>query len=293
MTDSPQGEIGMGGLITRIFGSTGRTVTQVGLGGEGILRSSGEHERARTVIESAFAAGIRYFDSAPAYAGSEGYYGAFWRSHPDKRDEIFQTSKSANRSREGAERDLHRTLDTMGIRALDLWQIHDVRDWSDIRRIEGPEGALEAFTGARERGLVRYIGVTGHHSPEILTYAVEHWPMDAVLLPVNPVEGVLGGFLDRTLPAATDLGLAVIAMKVLGASHYLYPEVGITADLLLNYALSQPITGTIIGCSTPGEVMLLAEAGRRAEILPDEDQRWLEDAFRPYAKRMAYYRGVV
>ncbi len=60
----------------------------------------------------------------------------------------------------------------MGIEALDLWQIHDVRTMEDIRAIEGPGGALEGFVQAREEGKVRFIGVTGHHDPAVLTMAV-------------------------------------------------------------------------------------------------------------------------
>jgi hypothetical protein len=82
-------------------------------------------------------------------------------------------------------------------------------------------------------------------------------------MPVNPVEGVIGGFLDMTLPAALDKGLAVIAMKVLGASHYLAPEAGITAELLLRYALSHHISVAIVGCSTPRRCITLARVGRK------------------------------
>ena len=58
---------------------------------------------------------------------------------------------------------------------------------------------MEASLEAREKGKVRFIGVTGHQNPDILTQAVQRWPVDTVLLPVNPVEGVSGGFLDTTL----------------------------------------------------------------------------------------------
>ena len=75
---------------------------------------------------------------------------------------------------------------------------------------------MEAFLEARKKGKVRFIGVTGHQNSDILTQAVQRWPVDTVLMPVNPVEEALGGFLDTTLPAALDKVLAVIAMKVMG-----------------------------------------------------------------------------
>ncbi len=282
----------MAQLNTRPFGKIGREVTVVGLGGEGILRTYNEVARAAQVIEEAALQGIGYFDTAPAYSGSESYYGAFWRSHQELRGGIFQTSKSAARDARGARADLDRTLKTLGLDHLDLWQIHDVRTRQDLREIKSPGGALEAFIEAKETNLVKLIGVTGHHDPSIVTYAVENWPVDSVLMPVNPLEGVIGGFLDSTLPAAKERGIAVVGMKVLGASHYLNPQAGIGPDLLLRYALSQEISLAVVGCSTPEEVGLLAIVGRDPEPLSSEEQERLLALFRPYARRLAFYRGV-
>jgi len=243
------------------------------------------------VIKEAALQGITYFDSAKAYAGSEGYYGEFWREHLSMRSGIFQTSKSAARSLEEARRDLSQTLTNMGLRHLDLWQIHDIRTREDIERIEGPNGALEAFVEARDAGLVRFVGVTGHYNPEILLHAVKNWPVDAVLMPVNPAEAVLGGFLDDVMAAASDRGLAIIGMKVLGGSHYISTEAGITPELLIRFALSKGITLAIVGCSSPREVQALARVGREFEPLTPEEETRLVDEFRPRARRLAFYRG--
>jgi len=132
---------------------------RIGLGGEGVLRTEGRKQDALAMLNAAFEAGIRYYDSAPAYAGSEQYYGLFWAQHPAWKDLTFQTSKSAQRSADGASDDLALTLTHMGRDHLGLWQIHDVRDTTDIREIEGPGGALHAFYQARETGTVRGIGV--------------------------------------------------------------------------------------------------------------------------------------
>lgn len=282
----------MGESITkRAFGRTGLQVTCVGLGGEGVLRTNGREEAAQDVIATAASEGIGYFDSARAYAGSQAYFGQFWRKNGKLRQAVLQTSKSASRDKNGALADLEDSLKTMGTAYLDLWQIHDVRTRADLQAIESPGGALEAFLEAKEKGKVRFIGVTGHQDPAILTEAVRRWPVDAVLMPVNPVEGVMGGFLDGTLAAAQEKGLAVIAMKVLGASHYLAPEGGVTAELLLKYALSFAISVAIVGCSTPGEVMTLAQAGRTFSPLSAQERKELEGIFRPMATKLAYYRG--
>ncbi|OQB19981.1 MAG: 2,5-diketo-D-gluconate reductase A [Euryarchaeota archaeon ADurb.Bin190] len=279
-------------IATRLFGKSGPAISQVGLGGEGVLRTFGRGQEARAVIEEAAGQGITYFDTAPAYSGSQSYYGSFWQGQAHLRASIFQTSKSAERSYDEAKADLKDSLRILGLDSLDLWQIHDVRSRQDIEEIEGPGGALRAFLEAKESGLVRFLGVTGHHDPSILLYAVENWPVDSVLMPVNPAEAVLGGFLDRVMPAAMDRGLAVIGMKVLGASHYISPQHGVTAELLLRFALSRQISTAIVGCSSPAEVAGLAETGRRFQPLSDGEEKMLLEVFRPHARRMAYYRGV-
>jgi len=280
-------------ITKRLFGKSGPAVTVVGLGGEGVLRTYDRGLEAMAVIEKAAAQGITYFDTAQAYAGSQGYYGNFWRSHTALRSGIFQTSKSAARSFEGAKADLAESLEIMGQKSLDLWQIHDIRTRGDIEEIEGPKGALRAFVEAREAGLVRFLGVTGHHAPRVLEHAVKNWPVDAVLMPVNPAEAELGGFSDRVLSSAKDRGLAIIAMKVLGGSHYISPESGVTAQLLLRFALSQDISTAIVGCSSTGEVEALARVAEKFQPLAAEEEKRLRELFRPHARKLAYYRGVI
>jgi len=214
------------------------------------------------------------------------------------RKSIFQASKSAGRDRSGALKDLGETLERLQTDYLDLWQIHDVRTQEDIRMISGPGGALEAFLEAKDTGKIKAIGVTGHHDPRILTQAVREWPVDSVMMPVNPVEGVLAktrpdAFLSSTITAAKEKGIAVIAMKTLGASHYIYPDSGITADLLIRYALSHQVTVVIVGCSTSEHVCTLAEAGRNKAVLSENEKQALEKAFEPHVSKLAYYRGVL
>ncbi len=277
-------------LPTTPFGNRGPEVTRVGLGGEGVLRTLGREEDARGVIRAALDQGITYFDSARAYADSERYYGSVWSLQPEARARVFQASKSASRDREGARRDLERTLARMQIEALDLWQIHDVRTQADLDLIAGPGGALEAFLEARDTGKTRRIGVTGHHDPTVLSHAVSRWPVDAVMMPVNPAEAVLGGFLDDTLPRARDKGLAVVGMKILGGGNYVRPEAGLTAGRLIRFALAQGVTVAIVGCSSPEEVEELARSGGAPEPMPPEEQDALVEAFRPRARRLAFYR---
>jgi aryl-alcohol dehydrogenase-like predicted oxidoreductase len=279
-------------LETRKFGRTGRMVTRVGLGGEGILRTQGRSREALSVIQEAQTQGIGYWDSARAYEGSEGYYGAFWKDHGELRRQVFQTSKSAHRDGKGALADLQQSLSLLNTSTLDLWQIHDLRTREEVAEMEKRGGALEVFIEAKEKGRVDAIGVTGHHDPEVLTQVIETWPLDTVLLPVNPVEGVIGGFLDCTIPAARRRGLGIVGMKVLGAGQYIDTEAGISPQLLIRYALSQDVDVVITGCSHPQEVRNLAQAAR-SPLLSGKDQAQLLDQFRPDAEMMAFYRGVL
>lgn len=274
--------------LRRLIGGSSR----IGLGGEGILRTTGRMPEALAMLRAAYDAGIRYFDAAPAYAESEHYQGRFWSEHPGAAADTFQASKSAQRSAGGAEEELARTLSRLQRDHLGLWQIHDVRTMTDVRTIEEPGGALEAFSAARENGSVRGIGVTGHHDPAVLLHAVSRWDVDAVLLPVNPVEAVLGGFSTRVIPAARERGIGVIGMKTLGAGNFLSAESGLLPETLIRFALAQDVDCVIVGCSTPEEARDLARAGRLPGTMGQEEQDRIIGAFRPYAGRLAFYRGV-
>jgi aryl-alcohol dehydrogenase-like predicted oxidoreductase len=275
--------------LRQLIASQART----GLGGEGVLRTKGRTQDALAMLNAAYEAGIRYFDSAPAYAGSERYYGLFWDQHPERKELAFQTSKSAQRSAKGAYEDLKRTLARMDRDHLGLWQIHDIRDTSDISEIEGSGGALKAFYEARETGVVRGIGVTGHHDPSVLLHAVTHWDIDSVLLPVNPVESVIGGFIDKVIPAARERDIGVIGMKTLGAGNFIHTEAGLSPKNLIRFALAQDVDLVIVGCSTADEARFLASSGSWALPMKEPEQTLLIETVRPYAHRLAYYRGVV
>lgn len=278
---------------TTVFGSTGRDVTRVGLGGEGVLRTTGQTDAAHAVIRAALAEGITYYDSARVYSDSEVYYGGIWEKDPEARGRVFQASKSASRDRNGALKDLEDSLGRLGVDYLDLWQIHDVRTYQELSVIAGPGGAIEAFVEAKEAGKIRHIGVTGHHDPDVLAQAVLELPVDSVMMPVNPVEELLGGFLNRTLPAALNKGIAVIGMKIFGGGHYIAPQLGVTPELLLRYALGKPVSVVLAGCKSAAEVHALAEAGRTAEPLSNEEMTDLLAPFRENARQLAFYRGVV
>lgn len=276
-------------LPTRTLGSTGRTVTAFGLGGEGVLRTHGRDAEAAAVIGAAVGAGVSYFDAARAYAGSEGYYGRYWAAHPEARARVFITSKSASRDAAGARRDLATTLAKLAVSHLDLWQIHDVREDDEIDALTRKGGALEVFLEAKAQGKVRHIGVTGHHDARVLLHAIRALPVETVLLPVSPVEGALGGFLTDVVGEARRRRLGVIGMKVLGQRALL--RAGFSARELLRYALAQDVDTIIVGCSTPAEVLENARVAATAPPMTAEEQGALVDRARPEARDLGYYRG--
>ena len=280
----------MSSLPTTTFTLQGPHITRIGLGGEGILRTFGRQTEASSVIQEALSQGITYFDTAPAYSGSQAYLGSVWSEQPQARQGIFHTSKSAERSYSGALKDLDNTLHTLGFESLDLWQIHDVRTSEDIRRIEAQDGALNAFIQAKKEGRVKHIGVTGHHDPHILLNCVQNWPLDSVLLPVNPAETLVGGFSDHVLQEARQKGMVVIGMKCLGGGQYVQPRIGVTAQKLLRYALNNGPDLIVVGCSSPHEVQELVTACQSGP-LEDSERAELEAAFEPNASRLAFYRG--
>ena len=274
-------------ILKRPLGQTGVDVTVFGLGGEGVLRTWGREREATALIRRALELGVTYFDCAQAYAGSEDYHGQVWSADPAARSRIFLCSKTAERTRAGALRSLEATLSRMQTDYLDLWQFHDLRTEREWERALGPGGALEAFVAAREQGKVRFLGLTGHYDPALLTRALQEFAFDTVLLPVNPAEGNLRGFLDGTIPAAQARNMGIIGMKVLGGGQLV--RAGLTAGALLRYAVAQPVSTIIVGCGSPAELEANL-ASLAVDPAPDETGQLLA-ALRPQAAQAAYYRG--
>jgi aryl-alcohol dehydrogenase-like predicted oxidoreductase len=272
-------------LPQRPLGRTGVNATILGLGGEGVLRTFGYEREAQAMIEAALAAGINYFETARAYSGSEAYLGKALQKH---RDRIFLTSKSHGRTRQEAEAHLAATLRNLQTDHLDLWQVHDVRTMAEVAALGAPGGALEAFFTAKEKGLTRFVGVTGHHHPEVLRQILEVYDFDTVLLPVNPAEPHYKSFLPLAQDAL-DRGLGVIGMKVLARGLVTQID-DVPVRSFVHYALSQPVSLVVIGADDPDQVRELAAAARDFAPMPEEAQRELEAFVAPFSKGLMYYK---
>jgi aryl-alcohol dehydrogenase-like predicted oxidoreductase len=274
-------------LQKRKLGRTGVEVTLLGLGGEGILRTFGHDAAAVQLINRALDLGINYFESARAYAGSESYYG---KALKERRGEVFLTSKSHARDKNGASAHLRETLANMRTDHLDLWQVHDVRTDDDIERIFGPKGAIEAFIEAKEKGLTRFIGVTGHQDPSILKRCIERFDFDTVLLPVNAAEPSHRSFLEEVIPPAKMRQMGIIGMKVYFRGFAANVPFYDTMEPFLRFALSQPITTSVIGCDSISQLEENVNFAANFKQMSDSEMQGLRETVAPYARSLMFYK---
>ncbi len=271
----------------RILGNTGVSVTLMGLGGEGILRTFGHDSEAYELINLAVDLGINYFESARAYSGSEIYYGNALR---ERRKDIFLTSKSHARDRQGALEHLEQTLSNMKTDHLDLWQIHDIRTKDDVDQIMGKGGAIEAFDLARSRGMARFLGVTGHHDPYVLEQIINLYDFDTVLIPVNPAEPHYKCFLDLIAPVASKKKMGIVGMKVYfrGMAQRIPGFPGMLP--FFRYALSQPVSLCVVGCDSTQQLRENVSFAKEFDHMSVEEKLSLEQYVQPFARSLMYYK---
>lgn len=274
-------------MLERPLGRTGIPVTLLGLGGEGVLRTFGREREASALINRALDLGITYCESARAYSGSESYYG---RALRERRKDIFLTSKSHDRTREGALAHLHETLTNMGTDHLDLWQVHDVREEAEIEEIFGPGGAIEAFTEAKQQGKTRFIGVTGHHDPAVTRRCIERFDFDTVLMPVNPAEPAHRSFLETVLPLAREKDMGIIGMKVYFRGFASRIPWYTSMEPFLRFALSQPVSTVVVGCDTVAQLEENVRFAESFEPMTADEQRKLIRDVSPFARQLMYYK---
>jgi uncharacterized protein len=239
-----------GDIPTRVFGKTGVKVTMVGQAGARLALCRTK-EVARLQVQHALARGVTFFDCARSYWGghSEEVYGDVLPPH---RKEIFLTTKSTQRTREGAEKELAQSLAAMKTDYLDLWQVHAVQDQADVDKVFAPGGAMEAFEAAKKAGKCRFIGFTGHHDPAAhlaMLKAYDKW--DSILMPLHAADPAYMSFQEQVLPVAVERGMAIQAMKVFGNAFLLRV---LSVEECLRYSLSLPIHVANLGCSSPGQL---------------------------------------
>ena len=167
-------------IATAPFGSTGHDSTRTIFGAAALGDVS--HADAERTLELLLEHGVNHIDTAASYGDSELRLASWLVRHPGR---FFLASKTGQRDYKGAKEEIHRSLERLGVDRIDLLQLHnlvDVIEWEFALR-EG--GALEAAVEARDEGLVRFIGVTGHGLAVAAMHrrSLERFPFDSVLLP--------------------------------------------------------------------------------------------------------------
>jgi aryl-alcohol dehydrogenase-like predicted oxidoreductase len=167
------------------FGATGHDSSRVIFGGAALAElHQGEADRTLDVL---LEHGINHLDVAASYGDAELRVAPWLRRHPGA---FFIATKTGERSYGAAREQIRRSLDRLGVDRIDLIQLHNLVDIIEWDIALSPGGALEAAVEAREEGLVRFIGVTGHglSVPEVHRRSLERFPFDSVLAPYNYVQ---------------------------------------------------------------------------------------------------------
>src|SRR6266404_3063007 len=206
----------------RALGRTGGKVSAIGLGGYHIGKQADE-AGSITIIRSAIDRGLTFMDNCWDYndGASEIRMGKALRD--GYRQKVFLMTKVDGRNRQTAAQQLEESLRRLQTDHIDLLQFHEVIRLSDPERIFGPNGAMEAFLDAKQAGKIRYIGFTGHKSPEIHlkmleTAFAQPFTFDAVQMPLNVMDAHYDSFEKRVLPVLLKHQIGVLGMKPMGDS---------------------------------------------------------------------------
>lgn len=170
-------------METRPLGDTGHDSTVMTFGA--IALNWLEQEGANQLVEHVLDYGVNHFDVAPTYGDAELKLGPKLRQH---REEIFLGCKTQERTYEGAWRKLDRSLNRLGVDAIDLYQVHGLEYDEELDAITGDDGALAAFREAKEQGLIDHIGLTSHGDPKLILDALDRIDdLESLMFPLNPV----------------------------------------------------------------------------------------------------------
>lgn len=201
-------------MIDKIpFGGTGHDSTRIIFGAAAL--GAMKPERAEGVLETLFEFGVNHIDTAASYGDSELALAPWLARH---RDRFFLATKTGDRTGEGARASLERSLERMGVEFVDMIQLHNLVDVEGWETAMAPGGAVEALADARDRGLVRFLGVTGHGTrvAEMHLRSLEQFAFDSVLVPYNFTmlqQAEYAADLEKLLDVCARGGVAVQTIK--------------------------------------------------------------------------------
>jgi aryl-alcohol dehydrogenase-like predicted oxidoreductase len=165
---------------------------------------------------------------------------------PAHRGRIILANKVHDRTAEGAKRQLDQSLANLKTDKIDILHFHDISTVDEVNRIMAPGGAYEALARAKEQGIIRFIGLSGHTSGAVLVEALRRIKPDLMMCPQNAARE--SGFTDMVIPFAQQNNIGLLGMKVTAQDALLGR--GIPAEDLVRYSLSLPVSSMVIGISS-------------------------------------------
>ncbi|MBN1284102.1 MAG: aldo/keto reductase [Anaerolineae bacterium] len=270
----------------RRLGRTEHMSTVVIFGG--VALASVEQSIADQTMDLVWARGVNHIDIAPSYGDAEAKLGPWFESC---RDKFFLGCKTGERGRAGAWRELHESLGRLRTDKFDLYQLHAVTSMEELDKAFAPDGAIEALKQARDEGLTRYLGITGHgwEAPAIQIEALNRFDFDTVMFPINPNLFANPGYRRDTgrllaEAEARDVGVMIIksiAKQPWGERERFYDpwyephDEQDRIDEGVHFALSQP---NVTGVASSGDTRLfpkILEAGESFEPMSKKVQEAL------------------
>jgi aryl-alcohol dehydrogenase-like predicted oxidoreductase len=288
----------------RPFGRTGEMVGIYSLGAQGTVEQVGMHDKAIEIINRCLDLGINYIDTSAWYGSdgntsepeylrgtSERYVGEVMKT---RRDGVFLATKTHDRSYDGAMKHLESSLKNLQTDKIDLWQIHNIQSESneDLEKIFADDGCLKALIKAKEEGIVRFIGVTGHQDPKSIRKVVERYPFDAVLMALNAADKHYNPFIENLLPIAVEKEMGIIGMKI-PARDQIFSNGGIISmKEAMSYTLSLPVSTIIVGLDNVRELEENVKIAQEFAPLTAEEMLAIEEKVKPYYERLMFFKGL-
>ena len=272
----------------RTLGHTGEKVSMVGLGGYHIGNQSDENESIR-IIRTALDEGINFLDNCWDYNGGQSEIRMGKALRGGYRQKAFVMTKIDGRDAKTAANQIDESLRRLQTDHLDLLQFHEVIRMNDPERIFASGGGMEAAVKAKEAGKIRYIGFTGHKSPEIHRHMLEvadnhKFLFDSVQMPLNVMDAHFDSFQKIVLPILVKKNIGVLGMKPMGSGIILKSKV-VTPVECLHYAMSLPTSVVITGCDSVDVLQQAVKTAREFKPLDDAQRAALLGKTAEVAKR--------
>jgi uncharacterized protein len=241
------------GIPYRPLGRTGEKVSAMGLGGWHIGMQSDGRESIR-IIRTALDNGINFLDNCWDYNNGESEIRMGKALLDGYRQKAFLMTKIDGRDRKTASQQLNESLRRLQTDHLDVLQFHEIIRMNDPDRIFAPGGGIEAAVEAQKAGKVRFIGFTGHKSPDIHLKMLEtgrnhHFRFDTVQMPLNLMDAHFDSFQQKVLPVLVQEQIGVLGMKPIADGLILKSKTATPVECL-RYALNLPTSVVITGCDS-------------------------------------------